>query len=128
MAVFSLAVLFITIVLYLPGFLIARFFYRDNMVAIAVAPLPSFALYAILGIFFNCIGLGAKWWMLVIAATVISAVIYHFRNAAAGPKRMSIASGIDWKTVVPYVVFGVVITGFFFCGVAKRFFVFCPVV
>ena len=49
---FSLAVLFITIVLYLPGFLIARFFYRDNMVAIAVAPLPSFALYAILGIFF----------------------------------------------------------------------------
>ncbi len=39
--------------------------------------------------------------MLVIAATVISAVIYHFRNAVAGPKRMSIASGIDWRTVVP---------------------------
>lgn len=34
---FSLAMLFITIVLYLPGFLVARFFYRDNMVAIAVA-------------------------------------------------------------------------------------------
>lgn len=121
MAVFSLAVLFITIVLYLPGFLIARFFYRDNMVAIAVAPLPSFALYAILGIFFNCIGLGAKWWMLVIAATVISAVIYHFRNAVAGPKRMSIASGIDWRTVVPYVAFGVVITGFFFVGSLNGF-------
>ena len=54
--------------------------------------------------------------MLVIAATVISAVIYHFRNAVAGPKRMSIASGIDWRTVVPYVVFGVVITGFFLWG------------
>lgn len=45
-------VLFVAIVLYLPGLFAASFFFRDGIVAIAVAPLLSFALLAVIGVFF----------------------------------------------------------------------------
>lgn len=109
-------VLFVAIVLYLPGLFAASFFFRDGIVAIAVAPLLSFALLAVIGVFFHSVDISSEWWMLVISAVALSFIVFLFRNVATGPKEVSIASGIDWRTVIPYVLLGMLITGIFFVG------------
>ena len=116
MTTFISLVLFVAIVLYLPGLFAASFFFRDGIVAIAVAPLLSFALLAVIGVFFHSVGISSEWWMLVISTVVLSFIVFLFRNVATGPKEVSIASGIDWRTVIPYVLLGMLITGIFFVG------------
>lgn len=114
---FFLCALAILLLLYAPGFLLARSMSHDCLTSLAVSPIFSITLYVILGVALGLLGVFAEWWMIVAPAAVLAICVFlvsHYlrREKAAGSSRGG-GNG-DWLTLAAYIAVGVIVVGFFF--------------
>ena len=113
---FFLSIVFIAFSLYLPGYLIARFFFASKAISFGVAPLFSFALFVVLGLGFSLFCTSAKWWMIVLAAVSIAMASFLCRKKSLGPTELPIDERVNPITVLPYVIVGFFVSNVFFVG------------
>lgn len=99
---FSVAAIAAAAFLYVPGYVAARAIGCTRVVALAAAPLPSMALYAVLGIAFGLVGVAVPWFGLAgsalavaAAAFAIGAVVRRARSAHVEPAADRARRGAD---------------------------------
>lgn len=99
--------------LYLPGYLAARCLPLGRCTSFAVAPVFSIFLYVLIGAVCGLVGLSVEWWALVAPSLILPAIAcFGIRNKHA--ERESDAKIVEWKTVLLYVLVGIVVVGFIF--------------
>lgn len=107
----------ICFLLYLPGYFVARCFPFDRCASFVIAPVLSIFLYVLLGIVYGLIGLSVEWWALAAPALIIPAIASFVFSAFSMGRRArgeSDAKIVEWKTVLIYVLVGIVVVGLIF--------------
>lgn len=113
--VFALTVLAVVAILYLPGFLLVRSLsWRSTATSLVIAPLVSIALYEVLAIVYEKVGLFTSALTLFVplfCASVCIFVISCLRKKSTKPntKRFSFASEVIFQTEAPIMVLYVLV-------------------
>lgn len=105
------------LLLYVPGFLLARSLSRDGMLCLAMAPLLSTVVYALLTILYGALGVFTTTASLVMPAALAGAVCLVVRWRFDGKSGKDGASPFGLKELelyAPYIVVGVAVCLIYF--------------
>ena len=113
---FFATALAITLLLYVPGFLVMRSLRFERSVSFAVSPVFSISLFVVFGITYRSLGIFAEWWMVVLPVLVLSVIA---RAASYCIERAFSWTAVrerqeDWVAIATYLLVGVAVVGFFF--------------
>lgn len=110
------------LLIYVPGWLIARCLTRDAYVALAMAPLVSTCAYSVLTIIYGALGIFTTWLTLFAPLTLVGvAALVLLRRGHRGEawsEPISVSTQETWKeelkSYLPYVIFGTLVCFAFF--------------
>lgn len=106
-------------ILYLPGFFLCRALRLDGPFALACAPVPSVAVYAILSVIYGVLGIKCSWANLLIPTLIVFFAIWlvialRDRGAFSGGSDKSTADKRIWWIVALYLFAGLVVCAYVF--------------
>lgn len=97
---FLLSVVLLACALYLPAFLIIRTFSRSWLKSLVCAPLITIAVYSLLAVLYQKIGVGSNFFDLVLPLFAVEIVVYLVGGALRNRKKKGsfVLSGSDTKS------------------------------
>ncbi len=113
---FFLVAVVIGILLYVPGYLLAKCFYFKSCTSFAIAPAFSIFLYVLLGIAYGAVGEPVAWWSIVVPAFALPMVAMLVSSFVSRKRFIAKAAEqvVEWKVVLLYVAVGIFIVGIYF--------------
>lgn len=104
---FLLCVTVILLALYVPGYFFFRAFKVSRILSACCAPLYSVAMYALLPIFYQPLGIFCNWGILLVPTFLVASILFFVLNRQGAQHYGVVDAKISWAILMLYLLCGI---------------------